>query len=143
MTYKDSTGYKQNNYGNIRGNGIPYHGKTGMNKGFSVFESPEYGVRAIYVDLISKIKKGVNTIDKIINMYAPPKENNTILYVNNVVKSTGIPKDKVLTADLSEIRKIVSAIINHEIGYKITGAELLKSESLINQKKKPKAIITT
>lgn len=135
--YKDTIGFKQNNYGNIRGGGINYQGKIGMKNGFSVFESPIYGIRAIYKDLLAKISStSTDTIAEIITKYAPPIENDTVKYINTVSRVSGIHPNAVLGKDLSNLRKIVKAIILHEIGYKIPDSELIEAEKIIFQKKK-------
>ena len=57
-----------------------------------------FGYRAAFVILHTYLTEGCNTIEKIINRWAPPSENNTEKYIANVEKWSGVPKDKVLTA---------------------------------------------
>lgn len=116
MSYQNSIGWKQNNYGNLRGAGVNWKGKTGMAKGFSVFDTPVNGVRAIFVDLSQKLKAGKDDITKIMYMYAPPSDgNNTPAYIKFIAEKTGIhPTKKVGQGDL---KGIVKAIIMKEIGY--------------------------
>lgn len=137
MNFSDTLGFKQNNVGNLRGDGVKWLGKTGMNRGFSVFSSRIYGIRAIYVDLIQKIKGGKNTIEKIITVYAPPIENDTKSYIDFVEKRTGISKTMAFGVDLAIIRKIVKAIAAKEIGYNVPDSELNEAEKLIGEKKNP------
>jgi len=134
--YQNTIGWKQNNLGNLRGENVKWQGKTGFQNGFSVFESKEYGVRAIYVDLLLKIKKGTNTIEKILHQYAPASENDTLNYISFVSKNTRIPKNQVLTGSEEETRSIVRAIIKHETGYSAPLNLLVKAENLLSVKKK-------
>ena len=64
----------------------------------------------------TKINKGFNTPDKLINKYAPPHENDTPSYVNHVSGKLGVgPNDKV-TANEETLTKLTDAIILHENG---------------------------
>jgi hypothetical protein len=134
--YLDSLGYKQNNVGNLRGNGIAWQGKTGMNKGFSVFSERIYGIRAMYIDLLNKFKSGQNTIVKIITQYAPPIENDTVSYIKFMEKQTGVGASEKMNGTILDVRKLVLAIAMKETGYKITETEIEETEKIIFQKKK-------
>jgi hypothetical protein len=75
----------------------------------------EYGYRGIFIVLQSYFEKGFNTIEKIINRYAPPSENVTSNYVRFVSDKTGIKKDtKIDWYNLPDIKKIVAAISQYE-----------------------------
>ena len=134
--YSDTIVWKNNNLGNLRGENVKWQGKTGFKNGFSVFESKEMGVRAIYVDLLNKIKRGTNTIEKIISKYAPSSENDTINYISFVSKNTKIPANQPIGGTKEEIRTIVRAIIKHETGYSAPQDLLIKAENLLVSKKK-------
>ena len=56
------------------------------------------GIRALALDLMTKIKRHDGSIDEIINQYAPDNENNTKVYQDFVKKYIG--KDIVDTTDL-------------------------------------------
>lgn len=89
----------QNNPGNIRENNQGFQGQLAdSGNGFAAFDSAANGFRAMLVILHSYISKdGVNTINSIINRYAPPSDNNpTQTYINNVSNWTGIPASHVL-----------------------------------------------
>jgi len=80
---------------------------------FVRFKSPEYGVRALTKDLSTKRKRGLNTIGKILPVYAPNgKENDTQAYINSVVKQTGIGANQKLTD--ADMFKVITAIGRHE-----------------------------
>lgn len=120
-----SRGYRNNNPGNIvltfkSGKPFFWTGEIkGTDKRFKKFRSMEYGYRAIFITLRSYIGKGVNTIEKIINRYAPPHENVTSSYVKHVSEETGIPINKVVSmSDISKIKAIVKSISRIENGIK-------------------------
>ena len=104
-----------NNPGNIRG-GQDYAGETGDvyvaedGSEYVVFDTPEMGLRALFVDLRSKISEFDGNIDQMINKYAPPSDNNPTKKYAEFVKSK-VGKDIVTVDDLPEI---VSAIISFE-----------------------------
>lgn len=89
---------KTNNPLNIRFNpSNKWKGQTGEYKGFCVFKSESYGIRAAYKVLTTYIANGVNTIEAIINRWAPPTENRTQEYVSFVCQETLLEPNEVLT----------------------------------------------
>ena len=114
-----SRGLRNNNPGNIRINSDKFLGEVipSQDKSFKQFQTMAYGYRAMFIDLSSKLKRGLNTIEKIINVYAPPFENNTKAYINSVSKWSEVPKDKVLSLNSGqEFIKIVAAMSRVENG---------------------------
>jgi hypothetical protein len=105
-------GYKNHNPGNIELTTSKWKGEIiGNDKRFKTFINMEYGYRAIFILLQSYFEKGFNTIEKIINRYAPPVENVTSSYINTVSKRTGInPTDKIDWYNIKDIKNIVAAI---------------------------------
>lgn len=92
-------GLRNNNPLNIRHSTDVFQGEIkGKDKSFKVFSTMAYGYRAAFVTLATYLSRGWNTIEKIISKWAPPNENNTQAYVSAVVKYSGVPKDKILTA---------------------------------------------
>lgn len=73
-----------------------WQGQTGQNKGFVVFDTLEHGYRAALVLLFNYHKAGYDTIEKIVNRWAPPTENNTNLYVEFVERMTCIGREERL-----------------------------------------------
>lgn len=71
-------------------------GQVGEFKGFCIFKSESYCFRAAYILITNYIKQGYNTIESIINRYAPPCENNTENYINFVCEDTLIDRDQKL-----------------------------------------------
>lgn len=111
-------GIRNNNPGNIEFG--TYARRQGATKGdgrFAIFDTPEEGFRAAENLVKSYGSRGINTIEKIVNRWAPPSENNTGAYINQVVRRTGLPKDTPLDLNNPDIvRKIVNAKIWVENG---------------------------
>lgn len=108
-------GLRNNNPGNLRP-GDNWQGMIGENGGFIQFQDISWGIRAMGIDLTTKIKNGYNTIEKIITRWAPPSENDTHAYINAVVDYTGLSATRVLTADSTTLRRLIRAIMNVELG---------------------------
>jgi len=126
-------GLRNNNPGNIRKTSTFWQGETvGQDKSFKTFVSMAYGYRAIFVLLRSYITKGYDTIEKIINRYAPTSENVTSRYVKHVSERTGIKPNKKLSFNDSEaMKKIVAAISKSENGVNADLTEVEKGFKLI------------
>jgi hypothetical protein len=125
--------FKNNNPGNIRP-GQNFQGEIGSDNNFAIFKSIEYGYRAIFKDLITKIKSGTNTIEKIITKYAPPSENDTQNYIKNISVWTGIEKNVILKTDKEILIKLVSAISRQENGIPAIMNDVLKGYELLKVK---------
>ncbi len=113
---------RSNNPGNIKDFGIKWDGMTGIESGgsvaegsFVVFDKPENGIRALTKDLTNKRKRGLDTITKILNTYAPNgKENDTKSYIKDVANDVGISAtDKLSDRNMF---KMIKAITKHEGG---------------------------
>lgn len=114
-TFK-SRGLRLNNPSNIR-HGIKWEGLAPdqPDKDFAKFIKPEFGIRAMYKNLLTyRNKYGLNTIAGIINRWAPPSENNTQNYINFVSKRVGISPTTVLS--LSLYPELMKAMIHMENG---------------------------
>ena len=110
-------GIRNNNPGNIRVSKDQWEGMTGDDGAFVIFDSPESGVRALAKNLQSYGRQGYDSIEKIINRWAPPNENDTQAYIDSVVAATGIPATQSL--DLSNpdtLSSLAQAIGFHETG---------------------------
>ncbi len=84
--------YKRNNPGNIRYNAsVQWKGQTGQQDGFVVFDTPENGLRAMALLLSNYYQAGFNTIERIVNRYAPTSDgNDTSKYAKFLASKTGI-----------------------------------------------------
>lgn len=87
--------------------------------GFLIFDTPLNGARAGIISFINTyLKRGINTIEKIFPIYAPGGPgtgNDPDLYIANVEKFTGIPRNKPLTT-APDIIKVLKAITRVESG---------------------------
>jgi len=114
--YNNIRGIKNNNPGNIR-HGENWDGQapTQTDASYVQFISPEYGIRALFKNLLAyRTKLGLSTIRQIINRWAPPNENDTTSYVANVAKFTGYNPDDVLP--MTAYPELLKAIIRQENG---------------------------
>lgn len=119
-----SRGLRNNNVGNIRAvksnkwqGKIPIEKNTDAGKSFEQFVSVAYGIRAMLILIGNYINGGFNTIEKVINKYAPPVENNTKKYIDYVAKKTGVSKDTVISElDYGMQLNLCRAIIEYENG---------------------------
>jgi hypothetical protein len=93
---------------------------------FKQFKSMAYGYRAGFVTLSTyNTKHNRNTVDRIINAWAPTFENDTINYVSLVEKWSGVTKDKVLTLDSGDdYIQIVAAMSRMENGVQAVAADV-------------------
>lgn len=111
-------GIRNNNPGNL--NYVGQAGATkegGPNGRFAVFGSMQEGVAALVRQIGLYVKRGRNTIRKILEVYAPPGENNTNAYIAAVSKALGIgPDDALDTENAQQVMGLVRAIANHENG---------------------------
>lgn len=111
-------GLRNNNPGNIRISRSDWDGKVpadlNTDGAFEQFYNSEDGIRALARVLLTYYNRGTNTIRKMINVYAPPIENDSDAYVNSVSVSTGVDADRVFPAN--EVPALVKAIIKHENG---------------------------
>lgn len=111
-------GLRDNNPGDLQQpSGQSWQGTVGMDGPFVIFEDTTWGLRALARDLITKISKdGLDTIDALINEYAPPIENDTQSYIVAVANDSGIGAGDQLGTDQQTIMLLMRAIVNHEIG---------------------------
>ena len=112
-------GYKNNNPGNIEKNNDVFQGETipSKDKRFKQFRTMAYGYRAMFVTLDTYRKRGRDTIEKIINAWAPAVENHTAAYIDAVELWSGVDRNKVLTdRDGNNYIQIVAAMSHVENG---------------------------
>lgn len=112
-------GIRNNNPGNLEASeAFQWQGQTGNDGRFATFTSPEHGIRALGVNLLSYQRRGLDTISKIITRWAPPQDNNnTTAYIQKVSKALGVSPDTRLdVASPSILSALSKAIIHHENG---------------------------
>lgn len=111
-------GIRNNNPGNLRGNDL-WLGRTGQDEGgFLKFKTPQAGIRALAINIKNQQKKhGINTIEELINKYAPKNENDTANYIQFVSEQTGInPRQRLNLSNPKNLYKLSKAIILMENG---------------------------
>lgn len=116
---KPIRGLINNNPGNIRFTpNINWAGATGQQGGFVAFETPEAGIRAMATNLLTYSSQyNLNTVQGIINRWAPPKENNTKGYIDKVSTALGVkPNEQIDVRDPATMQSLVAAIIQVENG---------------------------
>lgn len=110
-------GIRNNNPGNIVRSGVSWVGMSpdqSSDPRFIVFSAPEYGIRAMARVLRNYIGNGYNTVQEIINRWAPPIENDTGAYVRAVAQHLGLEPNAPV--DTTHIPAMIEAIIKHENG---------------------------
>lgn len=113
--------YRLNNPGNIRHSATLFKGEVNrkVHPAFKSFISMEYGYRAMFVILRTYFRKyGLNTIEGIVNRWAPSNENDTKAYIAFVERVTGINRKRSLTYCKHEMISLVHAMSWIENGIK-------------------------
>ncbi|MFQ2895822.1 hypothetical protein ACK3YL_20060 [Aeromonas caviae] len=132
-------GLRNNNPGNIDYHASnPWNGLDSAKPSdgrFCRFISPEYGIRAMARVLRNYTKRdglpgvggpGIDTVQEVINRWAPPSENVTSAYVAQVAKALGVnPDTPINIADRGVMALLVEAIIRHENGQQPYSIELI------------------
>lgn len=98
-------------------------------QGHAIFSSVEYGTRAALKDIQGKINRGINTINKLVKIWA---EANTDNYANYVATNSKIDKNKVLTFDKETMRRVVYYMAIWESKYKLSAEQYDKAWSLLS-----------
>lgn len=112
-------GIRNNNPGNL--NYVGQSGakkESGENGRFAVFESMRDGISALYRQIQLYFSRGVNTIESVVNKYAPAEDNNNVqAYIRQLVSATGKQADEKLSGEDTEtVFRLIRGIINHENG---------------------------
>ena len=122
-----SRGLRNNNPGNLRISAVAWVGKIpkaqNTDGAFEQFQHLKYGVRAMILDVRGKISKGLNTIEKLLAVYAPKSENNTAAYAATVSKLAGIGPKQPLGTDKDTLQRVVIAMTKVENGLAITPSQ--------------------
>ena len=112
-------GIRNNNPGNIRKSGDAWQGLADIqpDSAFFSFADPVYGIRALAKIIRNyRDRYGLQTVEGIINRWAPPVENNTGAYVGAVASALGVAPNQPLAFDAGQMRTLVASIIQHENG---------------------------
>ncbi|MFY2835820.1 LPD38 domain-containing protein [Achromobacter xylosoxidans] len=109
-------GIRNNNPGNIQ-KGAGFAGEVeGNDPRFATFATPEDGIRAIGMNLLTYQRQhGLDTVLGILNRWAPPSENDTGAYVGQVARALGVePNQQLDLSDPATLTGLTAAIIRHE-----------------------------
>ena len=121
-------GLRNNNPGNIRKSKDLFLGeiRPSADKSFKQFENMAYGYRAMFRILGNYVKHyKLDTLEKVITRWAPPKENNTKNYIKSVSEWSGVDKDsKVWIDNRQHMCAIVAAMSRMENGVKANMSEV-------------------
>jgi len=116
-----SLGYRLNNPGNIRKSSTTFKGEVESPEAFKQFKSMKYGFRAMTSLLHTYINSGFNTVETILNRYAPSSDgNNPVNYTKSVIKLANVRPDQALsTPDFKNgnMLNIMYAMTRVEQGY--------------------------
>ncbi len=85
---------------------------------FCVFVDAQHGIRALAKNILAYYNQlQLNSVNGIIDKWAPPNENNTTAYINRVCLSLGVTPNSVIDPrQRKTMRELVTAIINVECG---------------------------
>ena len=121
-------GLRNNNPGNIRKSKDLFLGeiRPSADKSFKQFENMAYGYRAMFRILGNYVRHyKLDTLEKVITRWAPPKENNTNNYIKSVSEWSGVDKDsKVWIDNRQQMYAIVAAMSRMENGVKANMSEV-------------------
>lgn len=110
---------------NSRNRWVGLSHRTPSVKGFCHFLHFDYGYRAAIVLLKNYIRRGFDTPTDIIMRWAPPSENNTVLYLAAVCGRARLLPTQRLRIEGTDIAHLVSAMARQETGLRITPNEVM------------------
>lgn len=132
--------YRNNNLGNLvfanqEGATLEAPNAKGEQR-FARFNTPEEGIREL-ANQVSSYYNGTSaaagyqklqTVSSIISKWAPPKENNTNQYIDNVSKYLGVsPNEKIDVSNPEVMTQLVRAIATKEGGNPAVNNEFIKN----------------
>ncbi|TXH35306.1 MAG: hypothetical protein E6Q98_16065 [Rhodospirillaceae bacterium] len=122
-------GIRNNNPGNIRESGTNWAGETTPpGAAFETFKTAYDGLSAMTRNLMTYGGRGWDTIQKIINKWAPAGENDVDAYIADIVKRAGFRADQALNLnDPATLEKLQRAMIWHENGKMPYSDDLIRS----------------
>lgn len=103
---------------------------------FAKFTSEEEGIAALVRQFRIYQSRGLNTISKIMELYAPRKENVTSEYIENLTKWTGLAENQKLDfTDTDTVKRMVQGISRKEGRYTpLTEGQIMSGINLANQR---------
>ena len=130
MTNKNTKprGLRLNNPCNLRIGQGKFVGEypTSKDKEFREFRDMRWGLRAALHLLVKTYytMHHLHTVRKIINRWAPPKENDTLAYIHIMCKELGIKADAEIPSSVEFWTKFLDAMIFVENGKRLEKKEI-------------------
>ena len=122
----------KNNPLNIRKSNTKFIGEIESTNAFKDFENMMFGYRAAFKNINTYITKyKVDTLEGIINRWAPPIENDTESYIKFVCSKTGFDRDKTFIKSDIDLIPLVAAMSWMENGEKPTIQDIEQGYSII------------
>lgn len=113
-------GIRNNNPGNIRIGKTRWRGQSAEqnDSAFVAFDTPLHGLRALMRTLLTyHLKHGLDTVESIVNRWAPPHENATDHYAFHVAKLMNVRRTAALRlTEAATLKSLARAIVRHENG---------------------------
>ena len=126
-TRKQTRGERNCNPLNIKKTSIKWHGKIeGNDPIFETFKDCYSGYRAAFICLYKHYRTGSNTVNLLINKWAPTSENRTMNYVDYVCSLSSLGLNQVFTWSYSNVYLIMYHMCVFENGKIIDREALIK-----------------
>lgn len=113
-------GFLLNNPFDIKRNGISWKGESTLQDDptFLRFDLPVDGLRAgMKILLDYQEVHEIQTINGMINRFAPSSENDTVAYIDDVCSRIGVNRLEVFTVTIPDnLIRLAQAIVCHELG---------------------------
>lgn len=131
-----SRGLSNNNPGNIRNSNTKYLGEVrpSHDVAFKQFKTMAWGYRAMFVLLHTYSRYGYRTLRQMISRYAPPIENHTEIYIDQVSRWADVFVDTPLdTLDPAVMIPVVAAMSRMENGIAAVDSDVREGWRLFMQ----------
>ena len=123
----------KNNPLNIRKSSVKFLGEIESTNAFKDFINREFGYRQAFRNINAYITQyKVDTLEGIINRWAPPTENDTEGYIQFVTNKTNFKRDKIFIKSDADLIDLVYGMSWIENGIKPNLKEIEDSYEIIN-----------
>jgi hypothetical protein len=114
--YNVPRGIRNNNPLNI--SYVPgQEGAVGSDGRFGIYGSQEQGIASAERQLLRYQDRGIDTLTKVLNKWAPSSENDTAAYIARVSRDTGIkPDEQIDFRNRQQAAAIIASMARHETG---------------------------
>jgi hypothetical protein len=98
-------------------------GAVGSDGRFGIYGSMEQGIASAERQLLRYQDRGLDTLEKIINKWAPPSENDTPAYIADVSRRSGIdPHEQIDFRNRQQAVAVIASMARHETGQQLDPA---------------------